>query len=184
MVLKKILPIFVFSFSMIIPVFCASAAEEEAAAEQSSVSAESQPAALEDTNTQWAWGEVVNIDGAGKTVTLRYLDYETDQEKDIDISVDGNTSFENIDGFDDIKVKDTLSIDYTPGPDGKNIARDIGLENTDSSSAAPAQTVDDDKQAVSSEAAAEPDQEAGEPSSGDSAVSSNDALEPSEQEKI
>lgn len=98
--------------------------------------------AQSESDTQWAWGEVVSLDEAAKTITLKYLDYETDQEKDIILVSDDKTVFENIKGFADIKVKDALSVDYTVTPDGKNIARNIGLENPESSAVLPAQAVE------------------------------------------
>ena len=82
--------------------------------------------------TQWIWGEVVSADSASKSVTIKYLDYETDQEKDMVIGVDEKTTYENIKSIDDIKPKDTLSIDYIAGPDGKNVAKNISLEKPES----------------------------------------------------
>ena len=46
--------------------------------------------------TQWIWGEVVSADSASKSVAIKYLDYETDQEKDMVIGVDEKTTYENI----------------------------------------------------------------------------------------
>ncbi len=116
-------------------------AEEPAAAPAGSAAAAvEQPAAPKSENEiQWAWGEVTNLDAQAKTLTLKHLDYETDQEKDLVLAVDEKTAFENIKSFDEIKINDTLSIDYTVGPGGKNIAKNINFEKPDSSSAAPAQ---------------------------------------------
>jgi len=106
------------------------------------------PAALEkEGDSQWVWGEVVSLDSQAKTITLKYLDYETDQEKELVLIVDNRTAYENVKSFDEIKVKDTLSIDYTVALDGKNIAKNIGLESPDSSSAVPAKVVEEVKPA-------------------------------------
>jgi len=116
--------------------------------------------AQSESDTQWAWGEVVSLDAAAKTITLKYLDYETDQEKDIILAADDKTVFENIKGFEDIKVKDALSVDYAVTPDGKNIARNIGLENPESSAVLPAQTVEaknSEAETVSGEQASVPE---------------------------
>ncbi|MDD5561521.1 MAG: hypothetical protein PHT50_05270 [Candidatus Omnitrophica bacterium] len=146
---KKIIA--VFSALIVATTLIAFAAEEATVGTETPVAGTTDSAASvsapEDTlqnenDMQWTWGEVVNLDGTGKTITLKYLDYETDQEKDITLAVDEKTAFENIKGFDEIKVKDTLSIDYTVGVDGKNIARNISLESPDSSAAAPAQAVE------------------------------------------
>jgi len=148
--LKKIIPIFVFT---VLTTLIAFAAEESkvsvgnpvASPADSAASVSAPQVPLQNENdTQWAWGEVVSLDTAAKTITLKYLDYETDQEKNIVLSADEKTTFENIKSLDDIKVKDTLSIDYMVGPDGKNTARNIGLESPDSSVAVP-QAVEDTK---------------------------------------
>lgn len=162
MVLKKIIPVFVFAALITATILIAFAAEEvtidpgssvdKPAAPAVSVAAPQVPAPLQNENdTQWAWGEVVNLDSAGKIITLKYLDYETDQEKDMLLAVDDKTTFENIKDFAEIKIKDTLSIDYVVLPDGKNIAKNIGLESPDSSAAVPAQVVE----GIKSEAAIE-----------------------------
>ncbi|MFA5275432.1 MAG: hypothetical protein WC417_00870 [Candidatus Omnitrophota bacterium] len=81
-----------------------------------------------ESETQWVWGEVVSVDSAVKSLTVKYLDYETDQEKDMVIGTDEKTTYENIKSLDEIKPKDTLSIDYTAGAEGKNTAKNISLE--------------------------------------------------------
>ena len=92
-----------------------------------------------ENNTQWVWGEVTNLDNQAKTLTLKYLDYETDQEKELVLAVDEKTNFENIKSFDEIKIKDTLSVDYAAVPENKNIAKNISLEKPDTLPPAPAQ---------------------------------------------
>jgi hypothetical protein len=77
---------------------------------------------------QWLWGEVVTVDTENKTLVIRTLDYEASQEKEVTVNVDEKTTYENAQSLDQIKPKDTLSIDYIIGPDGKNIAKNIGLE--------------------------------------------------------
>ena len=155
MVLKKIIPVFVFTALIAVTTLIAFAAEEVTINTENPVTSPAEPAASvvitqqapsqNENDTQWAWGEVVNLDSAGKIITLKYLDYETDQEKDILLAVDEKTTFENVKNFDEIKVKDTLSIDYVVTPDGKNVAKNIGLESPDSSAAVPAQVVEDAK---------------------------------------
>lgn len=92
-----------------------------------------------ENNTQWAWGEVTNLDDQAKIITLKYLDYETDQEKELLLAVDEKTTYENIKSFDEIKVKDTLSVDYTAGPGDKYIAKNISLERPDAIPPVPSQ---------------------------------------------
>jgi len=162
--LKKVISILIFVALIGVTTLIAFAAEEaKVSAENPVVSPADSTAAISapqapqvpvqnENDTQWAWGEVVSSDAAAKTITLKYLDYETDQEKNIIISVDEKTTFENIKIFDEIKVKDTLSIDYMVGADGKNTAKNIGLESPDSSSAV-SQTVEDTTKQADTQAA-------------------------------
>ncbi len=78
--------------------------------------------------TQWIWGEVVSIDAATKNISVKYLDYETDTEKEINIAVDSKTTYENVKSVDEMKPQDTLSVDYIINPDGRNIAKNISVE--------------------------------------------------------
>ncbi len=82
-------------------------------------------------NVQWIWGEVTNLDTQTKTFTLKYLDYENDQEKELVLVVEESTVYENIKNFDELKLKDTLSVDYKVASDGKNLAKNISLEKPD-----------------------------------------------------
>lgn len=107
-----------------------------------SVTATEKTAPKNENEMQWAWGEVTAIDPQAKTVTLKYLDYETDQEKDLVLNIDEKTAFDNIKALEDIKVKDTLSVDYTAGNDGKNTAKSISYEKKDTFPADTAKPAD------------------------------------------
>lgn len=85
-------------------------------------------AAPEESQMQWVWGEVVLADAPNKTITVKYLDYETDQEKEMPVSVDDKTVYDNLKSLDEVKPKDTLSIDYIVTPDNKFVARNISKE--------------------------------------------------------
>ena len=101
------------------------ALSEEQAETKTPVAAVAQEKA--EPETQWVWGEVVNVDAQNKTLTLKYLDYDTDEEKELAILVDNLTSYENVTSLEEIQKKDSLSIDYISS-DGKNTARSISLE--------------------------------------------------------
>jgi hypothetical protein len=83
---------------------------------------------LKDSDMQWVWGEVVNIDLKNNAIMVKFLDYENNQEKEISIGVDSGTVYENIKTLDEIKPQDFLSIDYIIAQDGKNVAKNIGLD--------------------------------------------------------
>lgn len=89
-----------------------------------------------DVDTQWRWGEVVNLDAQNKTLTIKYLDFDTDQEKDLPLIVDESTAYENIKSLEDIQLKDTLSVDFVVS-DSKNIAKNISKEKAEDSTIPP-----------------------------------------------
>lgn len=81
---------------------------------------------------QWLWGELISVDTPNKTVLVKYLDYETETEKEISITVDDKTTYENVKSIDEIKPQDTVSIDYIVNSEGKNLAKNISLEKPES----------------------------------------------------
>lgn len=81
-----------------------------------------------DLEPQWLWGEVVSVNAQSKTIQVKYLDYDTDIEKELVLSVDEKTGYENAKGLEDIKMQDTISVDYLVSPDGVNLAVTISLE--------------------------------------------------------
>lgn len=93
------------------------------------------PAVQNEPELQWVWGEAVSIDAQNKLVVLKYLDYETDQEKEININVDDKTIYDNIQSIDQIKSGDELSVDYIATPEGQNIAKNISLEKPEATPA-------------------------------------------------
>lgn len=90
---------------------------------------------------QWIWGEVVSIDAPNNTITVKYLDYESDTEKDIVITADDKTTYENAKSLSDIKQKDTVSVDYLGSPAGKNLAKNISVEKPEEIPAAGSEQI-------------------------------------------
>ena len=84
---------------------------------------------LKDLDVQWVWGETVNVDTKNNLILLKYLDYEDSNEKDISLTVDAETSYENAKSLEELKPQDFLSIDYVITPDGRNLAKSIGLDS-------------------------------------------------------
>ena len=82
----------------------------------------------EDSEMLWLWGPVVSVDSQNNQVMIKYFDYENDQEKEMTLTIDEKTSFENVRSLGDIKINDALSIDYIASVDGKNIARNLSVE--------------------------------------------------------
>lgn len=92
---------------------------------------EQPPEPMDESEMQWVWGEVISVDPQTKTIVLKHLDYETDLEKEMTISVDEKTVFDNVASQDEIRPKDTLSIDYVISGDNINLARNISKEATE-----------------------------------------------------
>jgi len=94
-----------------------------------------QAPAADETEVEWLWGEVASVDAPNKALVVKYLDYDTDIEKQITITADEKTGFENVKSMDEIKPQDTVSIDYIVGPDNRNTAKVISVEKMDDISA-------------------------------------------------
>jgi len=91
------------------------------------------PAASKEASSEpeilWVWGEVTAVDSASNKLSVKYLDYENDVEREISISLDDKTTFDNNAGsIAQLKPKDTVSIDYMVDPSGANIAKNISIE--------------------------------------------------------
>jgi len=98
------------------------------ATDSSVVIGPAEPEEEEGPDTLWLWGEVVLVNPQEKLVNVKYLDYESDTEREIAITVDQNTVLDNIASLDQLKPKDTVSIDYITGADGVNLAKNISIE--------------------------------------------------------
>lgn len=81
----------------------------------------------QEENISWVWGEVKSVDPALSTATVIYMDYQTDEEKDLVLEVNTQTKFEGVEGLGSLKAGDTAGIDYSV-IDGKNIAKNISVE--------------------------------------------------------
>ncbi len=99
---------------------------------------------------EWLWGEVVSVDKAAGTLTVKYLDYDTDIEKETVIYTDNATVFENIKSLDEIKAEDTVSIDFTVAQD-KQLAKLISVERIEDETMFPAEEPESVPEKVGSE---------------------------------
>jgi hypothetical protein len=96
-----------------------------------------QPETLSEPQMEWLWGEIVSIDTANKIIVVKYLNYETETEKEISIAIDEKTAFENVKSLDELKPQDSVSIDYIISPEGKNLAQNISVEKPEPEEVAP-----------------------------------------------
>jgi hypothetical protein len=83
--------------------------------------------------TQWVWGEIISLDPQNKEIAINYFDYETDTEKELKLTIDDRTKYENVNSLNDLKLHDTISVDYVLGSDGKYAVRNISVEKPEES---------------------------------------------------
>lgn len=99
--------------------------------EELPVSQENNAVLAQTSEIQWLWGEVVSVDSQKNEITIKYLDYETDTEKEMKVSVDETVVYENVKSINDIKTDDIISVDYAFSPDGRYIAKNISIEKSE-----------------------------------------------------
>ncbi|MDD3905809.1 MAG: hypothetical protein PHS46_04650 [Candidatus Omnitrophica bacterium] len=73
------------------------------------------------------YGEVKTVNTAADSITVQYYDYDSDEEKIIEIAIDGTTKIENASTVNDIKQGNWTDVIYSV-VDGKNIARSVIVE--------------------------------------------------------
>lgn len=74
------------------------------------------------------YGEVQAVDPAGGTMNVLYYDYDSDEEKTIDLLVGGGAAIENADGLAAITKGDWADITFRPQDDGTNRVSSIIVE--------------------------------------------------------
>lgn len=79
---------------------------------------------------QWVWGRALSVDPEAGIFTISYLDYVTDQSKELVIAVNNETVYEHIESISEIKASDTLSVDFVIDAEGRNIASNVSVDKT------------------------------------------------------
>ena len=102
---------------------------------------------------QSIYGEVQSVDATGTgSLTVQYYDYDADDEKTVNISIDANTKLENAGSAADIKKGDWADVTYSTDG-GKNKAASIIVEKEEEAvppvSPAPEQVVKQEQAKVS-----------------------------------
>ena len=82
------------------------------------------------------YGEIKTVNPAANSITVQYYDYDSDQEKSIEITADTNTKIENTATINDIKQGNWADVIYAI-INGKNIAKSIVVEKEEDT---PAET--------------------------------------------
>jgi len=73
------------------------------------------------------YGEVKSVNPSASSMTVQYYDYDSDEEKSIDIVTDKDTKLENVANVGEIKQGDWIDATYT-AKDSQNIAKSIIVE--------------------------------------------------------
>ena len=73
------------------------------------------------------YGEVKTVNTASSSLTIQYYDYDSDEEKTIEIITDSTTKMENAAAITDIKQGNWADVIYTTAG-GKNMAKSIIVE--------------------------------------------------------
>lgn len=73
------------------------------------------------------YGEVQSVNASANSLTVQYYDYDSDEEKTIEITADANTKIENAAALGNINKSDWVDVTYTVA-DGKNLAKSIMVE--------------------------------------------------------
>lgn len=84
-----------------------------------------------DTDVLWVWAKIISVDSINKTLSVKYSDFETGIEKEMIVSVDKDTFYENIKSIEELKPQDNVTIDYFVDQTKKNIAKYIGFKKND-----------------------------------------------------
>ena len=83
------------------------------------------------------YGEIKSVNAATNSMTVKYYDYESDNEKSIEIIADNNTKMEGAPAISDIKQGNWADINYTV-VNGKNVAKSVVIEKDDTATETPA----------------------------------------------
>ena len=73
------------------------------------------------------YGEVQNINMQANSMTVQYYDYDNDEEKSTEITLDSSSKLENAKAIGDIKKGDWVDVTYTASA-GKNLAKTVSVE--------------------------------------------------------
>jgi len=76
---------------------------------------------------QSIYGEVQSMDAANGSMTVQYYDYDSDEEKSIDVVTDKDTKIENVAAISNIAKSDWVDVTYVI-QNGKNVAKSVVVE--------------------------------------------------------
>ncbi len=96
------------------------------------------------------YGEVQAVNAGTNSMTVQYYDYDSDEEKTIEMAANKDTKIENAAALANINKGDWVDVTYTV-IDGKNVARSIMVEKEEKDEVAPGIATPETKPAESPE---------------------------------
>jgi len=107
-------------------------------AQDSQVTAEEDMASVQDpqvdpalaagkTNELAIYGEVQAVNVPGASISVQYYDYDSDEERTLEVSLDKDSKMENVKVIDEVKPGDWVDVTYTV-TGGKNTAKMVSVE--------------------------------------------------------
>jgi len=76
------------------------------------------------------YGEVQAVNAQAASMTVQYYDYDSDEEKTLEVALDKDSRLENVKSIDEIKKGDWVDVTCTTAS-GRNIALDVIVEKED-----------------------------------------------------
>ncbi len=73
------------------------------------------------------YGEVQAVNVQSSSISVQYYDYDNDEEKTLEVSLDKDSKLENVRALDAVKKGDWVDITYT-AMGGKNVAKMVSVE--------------------------------------------------------
>jgi len=82
------------------------------------------------TNELSIYGEVQAVNVQAASISVQYYDYDNDEERSLEVSLDKDSKLENVKAIGEVKKGDWVDVTYTV-TDGKNTARNVSVEAED-----------------------------------------------------
>ncbi|MDO8535474.1 MAG: hypothetical protein Q7S30_00445 [Candidatus Omnitrophota bacterium] len=79
------------------------------------------------TNELSIYGEVQAVNVQASSISVQYYDYDNDEEKTLEVSLDKDSKLENAKAIGDVKKGDWVDVTYTV-IGGKNTAKTVSVE--------------------------------------------------------
>ena len=99
----------------------------QAAAVQAPVGAPAPAEAAAKTNELSIYGEVQAVNVQAASISVQYYDYDNDEEKTLEVSLDKDSRLENVKTINEVKKGDWVDVTYIAAG-GRNMAKMVSVE--------------------------------------------------------